>query len=184
MQVVWPTFPPVTTHPGFVPPRPPTHVHLLPPPHQPCLVCPMFFSGHLSRWYFGKITRRDSERLLLSLENRRGTFLVRESETTKGKRNKGSGLVILVSSFFVVVFFFLFLVYKSFSKKKKSILTDWLIQTPGKQLLFFFVCNYFFYSIHLFFNDITICLSRIGEETTLSGCVCECSQSSRSLTVR
>ncbi|XP_067383211.1 proto-oncogene tyrosine-protein kinase Src isoform X5 [Channa argus] len=36
------------------------------------------------RWYFGRITRRDSERLLLSLENRRGTFLVRESETTKG----------------------------------------------------------------------------------------------------
>ncbi|XP_051915427.1 proto-oncogene tyrosine-protein kinase Src isoform X4 [Hippocampus zosterae] len=36
------------------------------------------------RWFFGKITRRDSERLLLSLENRRGTFLVRESETTKG----------------------------------------------------------------------------------------------------
>ncbi|KPP58011.1 proto-oncogene tyrosine-protein kinase Src-like [Scleropages formosus] len=35
-------------------------------------------------WYFGNITRRDSERLLLSLENRRGTFLVRESETTKG----------------------------------------------------------------------------------------------------
>uniref|UniRef100_A0AAV2LZ31 Tyrosine-protein kinase n=1 Tax=Knipowitschia caucasica TaxID=637954 RepID=A0AAV2LZ31_KNICA len=35
-------------------------------------------------WFFGKITRRDSERLLLNLENRRGTFLVRESETTKG----------------------------------------------------------------------------------------------------
>ncbi|XP_041744714.1 proto-oncogene tyrosine-protein kinase Src-like isoform X1 [Coregonus clupeaformis] len=35
-------------------------------------------------WYFGKITRRDSERLLLSLQNRQGTFLVRESETTKG----------------------------------------------------------------------------------------------------
>ncbi|XP_046882251.1 proto-oncogene tyrosine-protein kinase Src-like [Hypomesus transpacificus] len=35
-------------------------------------------------WYFGKITRRDSERLLLSVQNRRGTFLVRESETTKG----------------------------------------------------------------------------------------------------
>ncbi|CAG5978936.1 unnamed protein product [Menidia menidia] len=35
-------------------------------------------------WYFGKITRRDSERLLLNLTNRRGTFLVRESETTKG----------------------------------------------------------------------------------------------------
>ncbi|XP_010873464.1 proto-oncogene tyrosine-protein kinase Src isoform X2 [Esox lucius] len=37
-----------------------------------------------TRWYFGKISRRDSERLLLSVENRRGTFLVRESETTKG----------------------------------------------------------------------------------------------------
>ncbi len=36
------------------------------------------------RWYFGKITRRESERLLLNPENPRGTFLVRESETTKG----------------------------------------------------------------------------------------------------
>ncbi|KAL2090839.1 hypothetical protein ACEWY4_013102 [Coilia grayii] len=35
-------------------------------------------------WFFGKITRRDSERLLLSVQNRQGTFLVRESETTKG----------------------------------------------------------------------------------------------------
>ncbi|MCJ8744690.1 hypothetical protein PDJAM_G00121380 [Pangasius djambal] len=35
-------------------------------------------------WFFGKITRRDSERLLLNIQNRRGTFLVRESETTKG----------------------------------------------------------------------------------------------------
>ncbi|KAL2296845.1 hypothetical protein Nmel_014896 [Mimus melanotis] len=34
-------------------------------------------------WYFGKITRRESERLLLNPENPRGTFLVRESETTK-----------------------------------------------------------------------------------------------------
>ncbi|XP_015228618.1 PREDICTED: proto-oncogene tyrosine-protein kinase Src-like, partial [Cyprinodon variegatus] len=37
-----------------------------------------------SRWFFGKMTRRDSERMLLSLDNRRGTFVVRESETTKG----------------------------------------------------------------------------------------------------
>lgn len=37
------------------------------------------------RWYFGKITRRESERLLLNPENPRGTFLVRESETTKGE---------------------------------------------------------------------------------------------------
>lgn len=36
------------------------------------------------RWYFGKITRRESERLLLNPENPRGTFLARESETTKG----------------------------------------------------------------------------------------------------
>ncbi|KAM4033416.1 proto-oncogene tyrosine-protein kinase Src isoform 2-T2 [Anomaloglossus baeobatrachus] len=35
-------------------------------------------------WYLGKITRRESERLLLNQENPRGTFLVRESETTKG----------------------------------------------------------------------------------------------------
>ncbi|XP_049327501.1 proto-oncogene tyrosine-protein kinase Src isoform X4 [Astyanax mexicanus] len=35
-------------------------------------------------WFFGKITRRDSERLLLNMQNRKGTFLVRESETTKG----------------------------------------------------------------------------------------------------
>lgn len=42
------------------------------------------------RWYFGKITRRESERLLLNPENPRGTFLVRESETTKGERGWGS----------------------------------------------------------------------------------------------
>nr|CAA37004.1 v-3src-1 [Rous sarcoma virus] len=35
-------------------------------------------------WYFGKITRRESERLLLNPENPRGTFLVRKSETAKG----------------------------------------------------------------------------------------------------
>lgn len=31
-----------TTHLGFVLPHLPTHVHLLLPPHQPCLVCPVF----------------------------------------------------------------------------------------------------------------------------------------------
>uniref|UniRef100_A0A8C9TJ85 Tyrosine-protein kinase n=1 Tax=Scleropages formosus TaxID=113540 RepID=A0A8C9TJ85_SCLFO len=35
-------------------------------------------------WFFGNLTRRDSERLLLGSEGRGGTFLVRESETTKG----------------------------------------------------------------------------------------------------
>ncbi|CAB1354281.1 unnamed protein product, partial [Coregonus sp. 'balchen'] len=41
-------------------------------------------SGYIPSNY---ITRRDSERLLLSLQNRQGTFLVRESETTKGEKN-------------------------------------------------------------------------------------------------
>ncbi|XP_066554992.1 tyrosine-protein kinase fynb isoform X4 [Amia ocellicauda] len=35
-------------------------------------------------WYFGKLGRKDAERQLLSNGNPRGTFLIRESETTKG----------------------------------------------------------------------------------------------------
>ncbi|XP_032936796.1 tyrosine-protein kinase Fgr isoform X1 [Catharus ustulatus] len=35
-------------------------------------------------WYFGKIGRKDAERQLLFHGNSRGTFLIRESETTKG----------------------------------------------------------------------------------------------------
>ncbi|KAJ8272522.1 hypothetical protein GJAV_G00090170 [Gymnothorax javanicus] len=35
-------------------------------------------------WYFGKMGRRDAERLLLVEGNKRGTFLIRESETTAG----------------------------------------------------------------------------------------------------
>ncbi|GAA6215098.1 tyrosine-protein kinase Yes [Lates japonicus] len=35
-------------------------------------------------WYFGKMGRKDAERLLLNTGNNQGTFLVRESETTKG----------------------------------------------------------------------------------------------------
>ncbi|XP_051784839.1 tyrosine-protein kinase yes [Erpetoichthys calabaricus] len=35
-------------------------------------------------WYFGKMGRKDAERLLLNPGNQRGTFLARESETTKG----------------------------------------------------------------------------------------------------
>lgn len=37
-----------------------------------------------NRWYFGKIGRKDAERQLLSPGNPRGTFLIRESETTNG----------------------------------------------------------------------------------------------------
>ncbi|KAM4695127.1 tyrosine-protein kinase Fyn isoform 3-T3 [Discoglossus pictus] len=35
-------------------------------------------------WYFGKLGRKDAERQLLSFGNPRGTYLIRESETTKG----------------------------------------------------------------------------------------------------
>ncbi|KAL7876227.1 hypothetical protein AOLI_G00111900 [Acnodon oligacanthus] len=35
-------------------------------------------------WYFGKMGRKDAERLLLQAGIQRGTFLMRESETTKG----------------------------------------------------------------------------------------------------
>uniref|UniRef100_UPI00398F3C73 tyrosine-protein kinase Fyn isoform X2 n=1 Tax=Pristiophorus japonicus TaxID=55135 RepID=UPI00398F3C73 len=35
-------------------------------------------------WYFGKLGRKEAERQLLSVCNPRGTFLIRESETTKG----------------------------------------------------------------------------------------------------
>nr|XP_020462501.1 proto-oncogene tyrosine-protein kinase Yrk-like [Monopterus albus] len=35
-------------------------------------------------WYFGKMGRKDAERQLLGHSNQRGTFLIRESETTKG----------------------------------------------------------------------------------------------------
>ncbi|KAJ8268616.1 hypothetical protein COCON_G00137880 [Conger conger] len=35
-------------------------------------------------WYFGRMGRRDAERLLLVVGNTRGTFLIRESETTAG----------------------------------------------------------------------------------------------------
>jgi hypothetical protein len=45
-----------------------------------CLVLPAF----PNRWYFGKISRKDAERQLLSSGNPQGAFLIRESETTKG----------------------------------------------------------------------------------------------------
>uniref|UniRef100_A0A4W3J4P7 Tyrosine-protein kinase n=1 Tax=Callorhinchus milii TaxID=7868 RepID=A0A4W3J4P7_CALMI len=41
-------------------------------------------SIHAEEWYFGKLGRKEAERQLLSVCNLRGTFLIRESETTKG----------------------------------------------------------------------------------------------------
>lgn len=43
-----------------------------------------FLSPPPHSWYFGKLGRKDAERQLLSNGNARGTFLIRESETTKG----------------------------------------------------------------------------------------------------
>jgi len=37
------------------------------------------------RWYFKTLNRKDAERLLLSSGNKVGSFLVRESETSKGE---------------------------------------------------------------------------------------------------
>ena len=39
----------------------------------------------LSRWFFRSICRRDAERQLLAPVNKAGAFLIRESETSKGK---------------------------------------------------------------------------------------------------
>lgn len=45
----------------------------------------MFHLNFLSfSWYFGKLGRKDAERQLLSTGSPRGTYLIRESETTKG----------------------------------------------------------------------------------------------------
>uniref|UniRef100_H2ZGQ7 Tyrosine-protein kinase n=1 Tax=Ciona savignyi TaxID=51511 RepID=H2ZGQ7_CIOSA len=41
-------------------------------------------SVQCEEWFFGKIGRKDSERLLMNQENIRGTFLIRESETAQG----------------------------------------------------------------------------------------------------
>nr|CAB3245995.1 tyrosine-protein kinase Fgr-like [Phallusia mammillata] len=41
-------------------------------------------SVQCEEWFFGKISRKDSERLLVNQENQRGTFLIRESETAQG----------------------------------------------------------------------------------------------------
>lgn len=39
----------------------------------------------LSRWFFGKISRREAEKLLLLGDYPKGTFLIRNSEQTAGR---------------------------------------------------------------------------------------------------
>lgn len=53
-----------------------------------CSIC-LTISDVSLRWYFGKLGRKDAERQLLSFGNPRGTFLIRESETTKGRLGNG-----------------------------------------------------------------------------------------------
>lgn len=56
--------------------------HVLPPalPHTsiPWLIC--FYC----RWFFKDVSRKDAERQLLSPGNMIGSFMIRDSETTKG----------------------------------------------------------------------------------------------------
>lgn len=43
----------------------------------------MIHAGSCFRWYFGDITRGDSERRLLASANDHGSFLIRKSESRK-----------------------------------------------------------------------------------------------------
>lgn len=45
----------------------------------------LYFIHSNFSWYLGKITRKDAERQLLFYGNPKGTYLVRESETSQGK---------------------------------------------------------------------------------------------------
>lgn len=56
--------------------------------HSDCSVSVFDFFSYICSWYFGKLGRKDAERQLLSTGNPRGTYLIRESETTKGKKKK------------------------------------------------------------------------------------------------
>ena len=58
-------------------------------PHS-LLTCPCV-KPSLCSWYFGKLGRKDAERQLLFTGNPRGTYLIRESETTKGNLKRLSG---------------------------------------------------------------------------------------------
>lgn len=44
----------------------------------------MFFL--LLRWFFKGVSRKDAERQLLAPGNKVGSFMIRDSETTKGKK--------------------------------------------------------------------------------------------------
>lgn len=45
---------------------------------------PALTLSHVPRWFFKNISRKDAERQLLASGNTHGSFLIRESETSKG----------------------------------------------------------------------------------------------------
>lgn len=50
----------------------------------PCTYVVKAHSLEVEKWFFKDLSRRETERLLLAPGNKRGSFLIRESETTKG----------------------------------------------------------------------------------------------------
>lgn len=63
-------------------------------------LCVLSFDAQF-RWFFKEITRKDAERQLLAPANKPGSYLIRESETSKGVR-----CLLSASSVFFFVFFF------------------------------------------------------------------------------
>lgn len=51
------------------------------------------------RWFFSNISRNDAMRLLLAPGNTQGSFLVRESETSKGEMLSGAFVLIMFWTF-------------------------------------------------------------------------------------
>lgn len=56
------------------------------------------------RWFVGKISRKESERQLLSPENALGSYLIRESETALGLYKDRSIIVCTFTSFVLLQF--------------------------------------------------------------------------------
>lgn len=53
-------------------------------------------SALLPSWYFSKISRNEAEQLLLSPPNQHGSFLVRDSESSKGEYSLSGDLVAII----------------------------------------------------------------------------------------
>lgn len=47
-------------------------------------------------WYFSKISRNEAEQLLLSPPNQHGSFLIRDSESSKGEYSLSGNFVAII----------------------------------------------------------------------------------------